>query len=514
MKNVYEAVRIFFEEGQLSGPTIIDREWIEGFLRQQAWSGSTDQELRQIWKQLRALQMYLSHTHHYQSLDELVAEDYADALRWLDLNAEGFKANLKNVRYFLAVLDRFYQYLMSRKLIINSTELQIAAEQIAGGKRLNLTIVSDGTNPGSDTDLVNGLPHAAVFAGAGSTPRTMERIMMKLGSYFQHKDYDEDFHRALYLYVGPLQTLPPLEVDSFSDFWIGFWDYFLFDYHMRQDDLSPVKHYLCSKNRLTGVEKSLLKQISKARYVVFYIQRIIDSDWVECVDLFTDEPFRLPYPGFDNKTMKRLLFFGHIFANGAFTTNYITSVEVSTILRQRVKQEALRLKALFAVQQPDATWEDFLSRHSLAIRHTIILLTTFAKLNVTAGTDFSDLLPAHPNDTQPVDLRVLKQLKELMPIYGFSAHDLVLAESMWRDFCQVSNVTVRKSGAWAAAIISCYSMLNSPFDAQVGNLAEDCGVSATVIYTNRRRIAEALAIRQHDPRYLSEEGILLLLYSS
>lgn len=511
MKNVYEAVRVFFEEDSLPEPSIIDREWIEGFLRQQAWSGSTDQELRQIWEQLKALQIYLSCTYH-QSLDEVEADDYADAIRWLGLHVESFKVNLKNARYFLAVLDSFYQYLFSRKLISDYPELRAATARIVGGKRLNLTLQYDDLH-GVDIGAAN--PYASIFAGAGDTAATLGKIMMKLGSYFQHKDHDEDFHRALYLYIGPFRAMPPLDVDSFSDFWIGFWDYFLFDYHMRQDDLSPVKHYLRSKNRLTSVEKALLKQISEARYVVFYIQRIIDSEWVECVDLFTEEQFRLPYPGFDNKAMKRLLFFGHIFGQGVFTTNYITSVEVSAILRQRIKQEALRLKTLFTVQQPNATWADFLARHSLAIRHTIILLTTFAKLNVTADTDFSDLPAVQPvDDTRKPDPQVLQQLKELMPNYGFSIHDIVLAESMWRDFSQVSDVKIRKSGAWTAAVISCYAMVNSPLAVTVEKLAEDCGVSAATIYTNRRRIASGLALRRHDPRYLSEEGIILLLYSS
>ncbi|MDF2500146.1 MAG: hypothetical protein K0Q77_860 [Anaerosporomusa subterranea] len=512
MKNVYESVQVFFEE-ELTEPSIIAREWIEGFLRQKAWSGSTDKELRDIWKQLKALQIYLSYTH-YQSLDELVAEDYADAIRWLDLNASGFKASLKSVRHFLAVLDEFYQYLLSRKLIHETLELQVAAEQIAGGKRLNLSISSaDGEgNSNSDSATSNAQIPLLPEVG-GAIPGTMEKIMLKMGSYFQREDYDEEFHRALYLYVGPLQAIPPLEEDSFSDFWIGFWDYFLFDYHMRQDDLSPVEHYLRSKNRISGVEKTVLQHLSKARYMVFYIQRIIDAEWVECVNLLTDETFRLPYPDFDYKMMKRLLFFGHVFDNGSFATNYIASIEVSVNLRQRVKQEVLRLKELFDIQQPGASWSTFLARHCLAVRHTITLLTTFAKLNVTIVND-SLPVPARPDAIRESDPRVTEQLKQLMPKYGFSSHDLVLAESLWHDFCQVSDVKMRKSGAWTAAVISCYAMMNTPFSVSVDDLADEGGVSVASVYTNRRRLSEALGLRQHDPRYLSEEGILLLLYSS
>ena len=88
MKNVYEAVRLFFEE-EITETPIIAREWVEGFLRQKAWSGSADKELHEIWNQLKAFEVYLSYTH-YQALDELVVEDYAEALRWLDMNSSGF----------------------------------------------------------------------------------------------------------------------------------------------------------------------------------------------------------------------------------------------------------------------------------------------------------------------------------------------------------------------------------------------------------------------------------------
>lgn len=509
MKNVYESVREFFEE-EMAEPSIIAREWIEGFLRQKAWSGSADKELHEIWKQLRALQVYLSFTHH-QSLDELVAEDFADAIRWLNLNAKGFKASLKTVRYFFAVFAEFHQYLVGRKLSTENLEIQLAAEQIAGGKRLNLTI-SQADLSGAEA-LLAGVPTTLLPLENNLFPGTIEKLMLKIGGYFQRESFDEDFHRALYLYVGPLQAVPTVEEDGFSDFWIGFWDYFLFDYHLRQDDLTPVEHYLRGNHRITIIEKTLLTNLSAARFTVFYIQRIIDADWVECVNLLTDDVFRMPYPEFDYKMMKRLLFFGHVFAHGEFVANYVASIEVSVNLRQRVRQEISRLKELFSVQQPEVSWEQFLARHCLAVRHTITLLTTFAKLNVTAVHEPRPV-PSRPAEVHQPDPRVPEELKHLMPKYGFSVHDLSLAELLWHDFCQLDEVKMRKSGGWTAAVISCYASLNTPFSISVEDLAEEAGVSAGSIYANRRRLFETLSIQPHDARYLSEEGVLLLLYSS
>ena len=38
------------------------REWIEGFLRHQAWQGSSDKELRDIWQNLSMFVLYLEDT--------------------------------------------------------------------------------------------------------------------------------------------------------------------------------------------------------------------------------------------------------------------------------------------------------------------------------------------------------------------------------------------------------------------------------------------------------------------
>ena len=509
MKNVYESVRECYEN-EVSAISVIAREWVEGFLRQKAWSGINDRELHEIWKQLRALQQYLLYTHH-QSIDDLAAEDYAEALQWLKLSSTEMKINLQSVRRFFSVLDDFYSYLIARKLIKDNQQLQIAAEKISGGSKLNLnfTRYSD-QEPGQDYSAVD-LP-SDFLQGFGAFPGTIEKVMLKIGGYFQRETYDEDFHRALYLYVGPLQTIPSAEDDGFSDFWIGFWDYFLFDYHLRQDDLTPIEHFLKSKQSLTKVEMALLQSLKSAQFSVFYIQRIVDSNTVECVNLLTDEIFSMPYPEFDYKMMKKLLFFGHVFSEGTFIANYIASIEVSANLRQRVKQELVRLKDLFAVQQLGSSWDDFLFRHCLAVRHTITLLTTFAKLNVLNLSETDSI--SRPETICQPDQSVLAELEQLMPKYGFSTHDFRLAGSMWHDYCQLQQTSYRKSGAWAAAIISCYALLNTPFTIPVEDLADEVGASAATIYANRRRLTEVLDIRPHDPRYLSEVGIIMRLYSS
>jgi len=234
---------------------------------------------------------------------------------------------------------------------------------------------------------------------------------------------------------------------------------------------------------------------------------------VECVNLFTEERFRLPHPDFDYKTMKKLLFFGHIFARDTMMANYITSVEIGPNLRRRIKQETVRQKAIFDIQQPGSTWEEFFARHALAFRHTVDALITLAKVNVTPFSQLERVFPPVEERRLP-DRRVSVLLAAAMPEYGFSCHDAVLAGRLWHDYNQAAAAAVRKPGAWAAAVIYVYAQINSPQGIAAEQLAVDFGVSTSGVYANRDKIFAALELTQFDPRYLNEEGFVYSLFIS
>ncbi|EGO64087.1 hypothetical protein [Acetonema longum] len=514
MKNVYDKVSYFFSH-ELGGNLVITQEWVEGFLRQKAWQGSTDKELSEIWDQLQLLIQYLAVTEH-ETLEEISGPEYSIFIEWAG-HATSFKITLQSVRRIFGVLEEFFQYLIGRRLLHTAEDLQLAAKEIAGGKRLRLL------KHHLDDDELERLKHewthslgprtammlddeASIFADI------VERLMNKLAGYFQKNVFDEDFHRALFLYVGPANTIPSPHQENFEEFWMGFWDYFLFDYHLIADDRSPVDHFCQSQEKLSGEERAVLRDLVQAEFSVFYINKIVNQDWVECVNLFTDEVFEMPYPAVDNKMMKRLLFFGHIFSHGTIMANYVASVDISPNLRRRIKQEISRQREIFTVQQPDASWKEFFRRHSIAVRHTMHVLTTVSTVNVT---------PLHARQQYPsVEKKrepqpaVVEVLQRMMPKYGFSLHDIRLAEKMWSDYCQRRETQVRKPAVWAAAVVYTFSLLNSLFNASMEELAQDAGISTSGIYASRGKIEDILELDVHDARYLNEEGFLLLLYMS
>lgn len=504
IKNVYDEVRHFYEQ-DADTYAAIRRDWVEGFLRQKAWGGASDEELRDIWANLRMFLLYLQHTET-AGIEEIPYQEYSRVIKWLTGHVKGFKATLKPVRRFFNTLIEFYRHLAVKKVVADTSELEQAAQEIAGGKKIKLL---------DDRSLILGKSTAALTEEISDVVNDIvEGLMLKLGAFFQRQEFHDDFQRALFLFAGPLNTLPDSEPGEFSLFWQEFWDYFLFDYRLLASDKTPLNQFSeTNRGGFSPEEKQIMEELLGARFTVFTVQRLLDDDWVQCANLFTGEEFRLPRPDFTYKVMKNMLFFGHVFSRETVIVNYITSVETSANLRRRIKEEAQRQKAIFEVQQPGASWDDYFARHALAFRHTVDALITLAKVNVTPFAQLGREYPA-VIERRASDTRVSELFGKVMPDYGFSRHDQDLVTRLWHDFCQLAAIRVRKPGAWAAAAIYTYAQINSPQGIAAEQLAIDLNVSSSSVYANRDRIFQVLQLEKFDPRYLNEEGFVYSLFMS
>ena len=509
IKNVYDEVQVFFEE--LEWNSAIKREWIEGFLRHKAWQGADDQVLSDRWHNLQMFVSYLSYSGDI-TLDELTAVEYSLAVEWMIVQSEGFKPNIKMVNHLFDVLREFYDYLATKKLHFDTTELEQAATFMTGGKQLKFIEPGDEESmPPKEASLTTIPKDIGSIVG-----EAVERLMHKFSSYFQRENFIEDFDRALSLYLGPLGQMPDDEKDD--EFWLGFWDYFLFDYHLLANDLTPITQFEldCSK-QLNDEEQKILKELMGAKFTVFYVESVVNQDWVDCINLLTDEKIRLPNPNYDYKLVKKLLFYGHVFLqqeeHELVMINFITSVEISNNLRRRIKEEINRQKAMLDLQQPGVTWDDFIERHANAVRHTIDLLATWARVNVTSYAQMERNFPQPVTDEKAVNMAVTKSIATYMPQFGYSLHDAFLAQKMWQDFSRITTVNVRKPAVWAAAVIQVYSHINNgEADMPINILAEEMKVGKSSISASSSKLYNVLKLEKYDPRYLSEEGMISLLY--
>lgn len=509
IKNVYDEVQLFFDE-EREWNLAIKREWIEGFLRQRAWQGADDLVLRDLWHNLQMFVAYLSYSGEI-AIDEMTATEYSLAVEWMIVQTEGFKPNVKMVSHLFDVLREFYQYLATKKIFFDTAELEKAAKYMTGSKRLKFIELGD------EDSMLPLKTSLTVPKDIGRiVGEAVERLMLKFSSYFQQENFIEDFDRALVLFLGPLGQMPEDETDD--EFWLGFWDYFLFDYHLLSNDRTPIAQFEHDySERLTEEERKILFELKEAKFTVFYVETVVNQDWVECVNLLTDERFRLPNPNFDYKLVKKLLFYGHVFLQQEeremIMINFITSVEISSNLRKRIKEEIQRQKAMLTLQQPQATWNDFVERHANAVRHTIDLLVTWARVNVTSYLQLERSLPQPIADGRVVNTAVTEALTTFMPPLGYSKHDIVLAQKLWQDFSRLTTVTVRKPTVWAAAVIHAFSQVNNgEAELSLDSLAEEMDVGKKSVSSNLAKLFDILRLEKYDPRYLSEEGMISLLY--
>ncbi|WP_371381404.1 hypothetical protein [Sporomusa aerivorans] len=305
IKNVYDEVRVYFEE-KLEWDFAVKREWVDGFLRQKAWQGDSDEGLRDTWRNLHMFISYLAYSGE-NTLDEIMASEYSLAVEWMIVQIDGFKPNIQTVRHLFNILQEFYNYLIAKRIISSAAELEQAAEYMTGGKRLRF--IEEGDEQG---ELPVKSPLTVPKDIGRIVGEAVERLMLKFSAYFQQESFVEDFDRALMLFLGPLGQMPEDENDD--EFWLGFWDYFLFDYHLLSNDRTPLVQFnIDYSDKLAGEEQKILRELMGAKFTVFYVESVINQDWVECVNLLTEEKFRLPNPNFDYKLVKRLLFYGHVF---------------------------------------------------------------------------------------------------------------------------------------------------------------------------------------------------------
>jgi len=515
MRNVYDEVQVFYDD-EINWEPLIEQEWIEGFLRQKAWQGSNDEQLRDIWQNLRLFIIYLAHSEH-DDLDEITCQEYSLVTEWLAGCVPDFKATLKAISHFFEVLLAFCQFLQNKKMVESIDELECAIRLLTAGAKIDAINSMPLENkdlrfPENDLNKAFAKTYSNEYNESHQDPQVaIERLMVRLGSYFQQEQFNDDFRRALLLYTGPCDKIPDEEQE---EFWLGFWDYFLLDYHLLANDKKALLYFHeTNAESLTTEEQNILHEMLNVRFIVFYVDRILNQQLIECVDLFSGEKFQMPCPAIDYKKMKKMIFFGHVFLRDAMLINYVTSVETSLNLRRRIRQEVLRQKAIFMIQYPNASWQDFFNRHSLLVRHTIDMLVTMAKVNVTPFEQMGRKFPSVIETCIP-DNHVQRSFSKLMPEYGFSFHDIQLAKKLWHDFSQIAGISVRKPDIWAAAILYVYSQINSPQGIPAEDLAQDFHISTASIYNNKTKVYKALQLHQYDPRYLNEEGFIFLLFSS
>ena len=332
MGNVYSLVEEFYEENTAAGQ-IVPQDAVEAYLRRNAWHGADDDELKRIWSIIRLLVTYVDQLDLY-SLGSLTVYDYQEIIYRYANDQADFMLAEADINKFFSAAEKFYEYLQrTGKTEDYRQGLTAAKDSLYEGGYFFLPDRRDGDEFYSSLEHMEEVP-----------PETMQRLnkmldelLHRIDDYYKKPAFRRDMDRAIMMYAGPDydgQEAPSEE--ERRGFWFGFWDFFLFDYHLLQTDDTPLQYfYAHEKGNLDPTEKAIVRDLLKARFTVFYIEDM-DGEYITCRDMFTDEVIELPAPDSFIPDYKRVILYGHIHARGVMLLNYITTVPASSRLRNRI----------------------------------------------------------------------------------------------------------------------------------------------------------------------------------
>lgn len=506
MRNVYDEIKSFYDEyGDFN--LIIEQNITEGYWREKAWQGIDSIKLAEKWQRFELFFRYMIFLE-IESFYELNEDIYIGYFSWQEDCDKDYKITQEVVKVTFEDLHDFFGYLSKKKVLCSLTSI-IKAEQsffkngeFAYPEPLEEKLILP--------ELLNNQDNVSDEL-AIQLNLLLEKLLKKIGIYYKSEVFAEDFNRAINLYAGPFGAQP--EEDD-EEFWLGFWDYFLLDYHLKDSDLVPLQYfYEAKENSLTADERYIIQDLLKTKFTIFYVRRICNDYMLECVNLLTEEVFEIPMTEYGVVDYKKALLYGHVYSEGVVMLNYITSVSVSNNLRKRISEEVLRMQALFSLQGSDNDLRRFFDRHAVLVRHIVDILVNLSKVNVGVPSLGSDKLLV-PDDIT-LDKCLGDELTKLATEYSLSkfAGELLLQMGRDYDYLKSKKYSERHVEIVAGAIFISFMLINGKNTIDRVIFAKRIAVSEKEFTFACNEVVKVLQLHIFDPRYLTEEGFVVSLYA-
>ena len=510
--NVYALVHRFYREND-KVQYILPRELVERYLRRQAWQGARDGDLRDIWGLIELLMTYLDE-QQLDSFGALSIFDYQELLyRYGDVHEE-FRLEEKQVLNWLERLKKFYMFLSESGW---QEDFDYFLKDVEESLYLDEVFSMPPRHTGDDFYHRLDSESEESAENIARLNAELDAVLKGVSRYFKQKKYARDTERAMRIFGGPGNEIPPAEDEEGeeqSGFWLSYWDYFMFDYHLLEDDRIPLRHYYeQTKHELSTTAQDILRDLLHARFSVFEVVEL-QEDVVKCRDIFTEEYMELPMPEVGINGIENFVFFGHIRTRGILMLNYITSVPASLRLRSRMKDVVLKQYELFKLQKPQATLEQFFQREAAAVRHILHVMSDYAQLNVVSLRE----LPARVERlSELVELfsEEAQALAEIVKRIGFGAYAGHLIGSLFFDALSVlgeENACRKKLPSLMTAVLLLFIKLNGYDYTATPDLYQLFGSGKRATDALYEELRKKLDLRIFDPRYLTEDGVVLSLY--
>ena len=514
MNNVFDLIEDFYAQDP-EWNNVLRQRYAEDFLRLKSWQGASEEELRQTWDYISELCLYLGNADNF--LGDMNREDFIDCVGWCCRNISDFIPTAKFIAGFLDAVSELFAHLQKKKIISNAEAPQAAKAKLIVKGKLQL-INKDGSfadgcdryNQYATPDLPN-----KIYLNIGER---LDNLINFMQQFYNDKKYRRDIERANFLFSGILAVgveKAKMDNDEYSQI---FWDYFLFDYRMLKNDKTPVQNFydtfkVDSFSEASLPAKHILGELLQTRLVLFEVLEQTPEGLYSCRNILTGETYVLMLPIDENAETDGFIFLGHIFYNDTMMMNCIRGMLMNKASRKRFLSMLDSYKDWFSRRYLCGimSWDDFISRNPIFIRHISMLYAAFIRLDAFTYTTDVDGYVAQPITNDAVSL----MLWDMMHSYAFSAYDIFLAKTMWSDYLAstgMKETEVQLSEVWAAGIIYNFVKLNDVYTYDLEQISLMCyGLSKTAITRAAEAVKTALKLEKHDPRYVNEEGLLLML---
>ena len=512
MENVFDLVEDFYEQDP-EWNTVLRQEYAENFLRTMSWQGADDADLRQQFSYIMMLCLYLGNTEGF--LGDMTRDDFVDCVAWFGRNITEFKTSAKTVDRFLVTMEKLYTFLAGKKIIMSDDAPGKARQVLLNEGKLCVIDSSGEFLPGNErysdyaaADLPN-----KIFMNLN---KVMADFMQLVRNYFSDRRFHMERERANFLFQGTLiNNIMDVKPDK-EEYEHCFWDYFLFDYHMIADDKRPIEHfYDAVKQVKISIEDEccldLLEELIKTRLVLFTVEGVGEEGFYSCRDFFTGQPYNFLLPIDEGTNTDGFIFLGHIFYNENMVMNFVRGTNMPNIGRKKFYEVMDRAREWMAVRTGgELSWDAFIRRNPIFVRQVSLLYSAYLRLD-----GFSYETAVHDYTPAPIEKDNVCQAMELMMRpYSFSAYDIKLAQTMWMDFLRLQPRRARLPDVWAAGVVKNFIDANAVYNYDLQKISEIChNIPVGAINNAADRIKNVLKIEQHDPRYINEEGLLLMLLS-
>lgn len=514
MKNIYDFVGEFYETLPHETAAIIKKEVVEKYFRTEIWRRVDESILLEQWNAIRILLQNLS-KWEYEDFFYVSPSDYQEIFFQY---AEEFKLPMRESsvkKFFSLIHPMFHFYLKNEK----REEIKFYEGTLSEGRH-SFYLYGKFSMPRrrpSDSDFYIEMEHDSNLSQdiTDELNRTIDSLLYRIKRLFNSKPHMNDLNRAFGIFYGAIiqDDEEQIENDKQRGF-VNFWDFFIFDYHTIKDDETPIYFfYKHERKNLTYSEDQILRDLMGTHFKIFFIEDQ-DEDRSTCRDLLTNEIFELPPSPTDSPDIYRMVFIGHIRAEGVMLLDHVVGFSASQKLRERMRQEIFRAFELFKYQKPKARLQDFLNREAAMIRHILRVLSEFAQLNIVPLRDFPKPIQVSNEKIPPAMKDSAKRLKIIGKSLGISEYGLHLLLKLYSDFIFIFPATdqQKQSDASLLAVLYLFYRANDLPLQSLDSLTRDVRQLRDFSMKLMNLANSALDIVTFDPRYSIEDGFVCMLF--